>query len=140
MSSASPAAARTCTVDLTLDLSAPRVSRHLIDLLLPQWGVTDRDLIEAAALVVSELVTHALVGSVDGGPATVGVELAEEQLRLWVLDRSADVSLPRPSTGSAEDARGLLVVGQIATRWGIEREPEGRRAYAEVPLLAAPVP
>ena len=139
MSSAAPAPARTCTVDLTLDLSAPRVSRHLVDLLLPQWGVTDRDLVDSAALVVSELVTHALGGSDDGTAATVGMELTEGLLRLWVLDRSADVPPQRPARTSAEDARGLLVVGQIAARWGVERVPEGRRAYAEVSLLPAPV-
>lgn len=126
-----------CTVDLTLDLSAPRVARNLIDLLLPHWDVRDADLIDSAGLVVSELVTHALVASDDGGPATVGVELAEELLRLWVLDRSAGVPLQRPAATSADDVRGLLVVGQIAARWGIERDPEGRRAYADIPLRSA---
>lgn len=138
MSSASPASLRTCTVDLTLDLAAPRTSRNLLDLLLPQWGVHDPDVLDGAALVASELVTHALVQSDDGGPVTIGVELHEEALRLWVLDRSPAVPEQRGPRSGPGDARGLVIVGQIAVRWGVEPHSGGLRSYADIPLQPVP--
>ena len=138
MSSASPAPERTCSVDLTLDLAAPRTARNLLDLLLPQWGVRDPDVLDGAALVVSELVTHALVQSDDGGPVSIGAELQEDTLRLWVLDRTPAVPVQRGPRTAPGDARGLVIVGQIAVRWGVETHPDGLRSYADIPLLPVP--
>lgn len=129
----SPSALRACQVDLTLDRGAPRAARNLLELLLPEWGV--RDVVDAAVLVLSELVTHALVQSDEGGTVTVGAELHRDVVRLWVLDRSPTVPTQRAPRLTADDARGLVVVGQLAARWGVENHDGGVRAYAEVPLL-----
>lgn len=129
---------RACQADLTLDLAAPRAARHLLDLLLQQWGVDDGDVLDGASLVLSELVTHALAQSDDGGPATIGVDLHEHALRLWVLDRSPAVPAQRGAGVTADDARGLVIVGQLAERWGVEPHDGGLRSFAELPLLAVP--
>lgn len=139
MPSASAAPLRTCRVDLTLDLAAPRTSRSLLHLLLPQWGLHDPDILDGAALVVSELVTHALVQSDDSGPVAVGVELRDDTLRLWVLDRSPGGPAQGGSRVGTADARGLVIVGQIAVRWGVENLGDGLRSYADLPLLPVPV-
>ena len=138
MSSGPPSPLRACSVDLTLDLTAPRTSRHLLDLLLPQWGLHDQDVLDGAALVMSELVTHALVQSADGGPVTIGIELQTEALRLWVLDQTPAVPEQRGPRPGPDDARGLVIVGQIAVRWGVVPHAGGLRSYADLPLLAVP--
>ena len=127
-----PAPLRTCSVDLTLDLSAPRTSRTLVDLLLRQWSVTDPAALDDAAIVVSELVTHVLVHSDDGGPITVGLDYADTLIRFWVLDRCARPAVPRQTR--TESPPGMPVVEQLASRWGVQRWPEGRCLYAELPL------
>lgn len=126
-------ARRSCTIDLTLDLAAPRASRHLLGLLLAQWGVAHGEVVDCAGLVVSELVTHVLTQSQVDGAVTVGVELGDEDLRLWVLDRSPAVPSQRsPHPGA--DGRGLVVVGRLATRWGVEPHDGGLRSYADLAL------
>lgn len=137
---APPDPPRACSVDLTLDLAAPRASRALVDLLLPQWGVHDQEVRDSATLVVSELVTHALVQSDDDGrPITLGIELRPDLVRVSVLDHRPPVPAQRGSAPSVEAARGLVVVGRIASRWGVESDPAGRRSYADLPLLPVPL-
>lgn len=141
MSAALPDRPRACSVDLTLDLAAPRAARALVDLLLPQWGVHDQEIRDSAMLVVSELVTHALVQSDDddGRQVTLGIELRPDLVRVSVLDQRPPVPAQRGSAPSVEAARGLIVVGQIASRWGFGSEPVGRRSYADLPLLPVPL-
>ena len=125
---------RVCSVDLTLDLSAPRTSRALVDLLLRQWAVTEADVLDSAAIVVSELVTHVLVHSDDGGPITLGVDLSAAVVRFWVLDRTPRSAVPRQR---AEPSPGMPVVEQLSSRWGVQAWPEGRCLFAELPLDGA---
>ena len=134
----SPAAARrTCSVQLTLDLAAPRAARRLLLLLLTQWGVDDPDVHDGASIVVSELITNVLVHCDDGGPATLDIELHETRLVLSVLDGSPVVPTQRTPDDEAESGRGLGIISQIASGWGIEPRPTGKRVYAELPLLTA---
>ena len=123
---------RACSVDLTLDLSAPRTSRALVDLLLRQWGVTDADVLDSAGIVGSELVAHVLVHGDDGGPVTLGLDLSATTLRFWVLDRTPRPAVPRQSR--TEPPPGMPVVEQLSSRWGVQAWPEGRCLYAEIPL------
>lgn len=126
-------ALRTCAVDLTLDLCAPRAARRLVDLVLRQWGVQDQDVLDGAAIVVSELVTEALVGGDDIGPVTVGVELLASRLRLWVADPAPAV----PAQRSPDDAVGFAIVSRIAQHWGLEAAGSGTRVYADLPVEQA---
>ena len=127
---------RTCSVDLTLDLSAPRTSRKLVTLLLEQWGIDDREVLDGATIVVSELVTNALVHGDDGGPITLGMDLHDQQVILWVTDRATAVPAQRAAAPADENGRGLSIVSQLAIRWGVEPTPTGKRVYAELPLPA----
>lgn len=128
------APSRSCALDLALDPTAPRVARSLLALLLRQWAVDDQDVADDAALVLSELVTNALLHCEGGGPITVRLELQDDRLRLEVADRSPAVPAQRVASPNAEDGRGLDIVSQIAARWGVEPRPGGKRVYAELPL------
>lgn len=128
---------RTCAVDLTLDLAAPRAARTLVALLLRQWGAADDGVLDGASIVVSELVTNALVHCDDSGPITVGLELREAQVLLWVRDSSPAVPAQRRADEQAEDGRGLDIVSQIASHWGIEPQATGKRVFALLPLSPA---
>lgn len=117
-----------------MDLAAPRTARHLLTLLLPQWGVTDQEVIDSATIVLSELVSNVLVHCDDGGPVTVGMELRDAELVLWVADGSPAVPRQRVAGADAESGRGLSIVGQLARRWGVEPHPVGKRVFAELPV------
>lgn len=130
------ALSRTCTAQLTLDLTAPHAARRLVLLLLNQWGATDEDVLGAATVIVSELVTHALLHADGSGPAELHLALsaAESRLVLSVVDPSPVVPAQRAADDEDEPGSGLSLVGQIASRWGVEPHPAGTRVFAELPL------
>lgn len=126
---------RTCTVDLALDPAAPSAGRSLVRLLLRQWSVEDEDVQDETALVVSELVTNALVHG--GRTATLTLALALDRVQVAVQDSSPLIPAPRTSSLDDEGGRGLEIVGLLAVAWGVEPVPGGKRVFAELDLANA---
>jgi anti-sigma regulatory factor (Ser/Thr protein kinase) len=82
---------------------------------------------ETAALLVSELVTNAVIHG--RTRATLVAERPGNVLRVSVVD--ADPQMPDPGKETPEDAesgRGLRIVAAVADRWGVETLPEGGKA------------
>jgi anti-sigma regulatory factor (Ser/Thr protein kinase) len=103
---------------------------------------------DVVALLVSELVTNAVVHSASGhadGTLLVGYQLARdeldsERLRLRVEVRDlGSPGYPRRCRHGLESSgrRGLEVVEALASRWGVGRHPRGRLVWFELEL--APV-
>ena len=131
-----PCVTRSCTVDLAVDLAAPRTARHLLRLLLAQWGICDEDVVGDAVLVVSELVTNACVhAEATGGALTIGVEAGDE-LVVWVADAHPGVPAQRSGGLDAESGRGLEILSQLAVRWAVEPRDAGKRVVAALQLQA----
>ena len=87
------------------------------------------DLRRTASLLVSELVTNAIVHGRTG--AFVEVELREGPvLRVSVSDDSTALlpEVDRRPDGSAEGGRGLLIVSLLAARWGVLPNDDGGKA------------
>lgn len=131
------APSRACRVELTCDLSAPRTARHLVALLLLQWGVSDQDLLDGATVVLSELVTNVVVHCADGDPVAVQVELQEDRVRLAVEDRTPVVPVQRRPGTEDENGRGLGLVTHLAVHWEVQVLPTGKRVIVELPTPAA---
>lgn len=125
--------------------SVPR-SRAALHAVLGGWGA-DQTLLEAAELVLSELVTNALRVPVPGD-RQVGVRIARSPadglLRLEVSDAGSG----RPEVRAPEDeetgGRGLLLVEAVAHRWGVEERTGGigKTVWAELKapdIVAEPV-
>jgi len=86
------------------------------------------DVRRTASLLVSELVTNAIVHGRSGTRIDIG--LRARVLRVSVYDDSA-ASLPpvdRQPRGAAEGGRGLLIVSMLAARWGSEATEGGGKA------------
>ena len=80
---------------------------------------------------MSELVTNAVVHA--GTDIDVTVQLHEGGARVEVQDRSAHLPVPRHYASLAATGRGLLMVDQLVTRWGVTsargvRRPCGSRS------------
>jgi anti-anti-sigma regulatory factor len=91
----------------------------------PMESLWVQELVDRAVLVVSELVTNAVVHT--KGPVRLRLEWRQERLQVAVADR-----LPRllrlavePGELEAEGGRGLLIIDQVASRWGVRHPPEG---------------
>ncbi|MET9153387.1 ATP-binding protein [Streptomyces griseoflavus] len=102
----------------------------------------DEPLAETLILLVSELVTNAVVHT--GRPAVLrlslpGAEAAEETVvRLEVADRSDRAPVPRCVDGEATGGRGLALVDGLADRWGWSAEGVGKRIWCELDRCANP--
>jgi serine phosphatase RsbU (regulator of sigma subunit) len=88
------------------------------------------DLADDAALVVSELVTNALLHG--GGHSGVEVSATDDGLRIAVRDRSRVPPVMGHASNESLTGRGVRVVATLATRWGAEVEDDGKVVWAEV--------
>lgn len=115
--------------------SVPR-TRALAHAVLGGWGV-DQDVLEAAELVLSELVTNALCVPVPSD-RQVGVRIARSLedglLRLEVSDAGSGRPGVRVPGDEETCGRGLLLVEAVAHRWGVEERVGGigKTVWAEL--------
>jgi anti-sigma regulatory factor (Ser/Thr protein kinase) len=76
-----------------------------------------------AVLCLSELCTNAIVHSRSrepGGSFTVRACLGYRRLRVEVTDQGGPWHSPGRASPDQQNGRGLLIVGQVASRWGCE--------------------
>ncbi|MYQ62343.1 ATP-binding protein [Streptomyces sp. SID4950] len=95
----------------------------------------DEPLAETLVLLVSELVTNAVVHT--GRPAVLrlsldGAAAESATVRLEVTDTSARAPVPRCVGGEATGGRGLALVDGLADRWGWSAEGAGKRIWCEL--------
>ncbi|MET9862475.1 ATP-binding protein [Streptomyces smyrnaeus] len=107
----------------------------------------DESLSETLILLISELVTNAVVHT--GCPAVLCMLLprrcgggtaheAVGSVRVEVADASSRAPRRRQAEGEDTGGRGLELVSGLADRWGWEHEPGGKRVWCE--LDTAPLP
>ncbi|WP_306802597.1 ATP-binding protein [Streptomyces sp. DH8] len=112
------------------DRSAVReVRRELREFLEHRSG---REQVEAAELLVSELVTNALIHTRHG--AVVTATATSARLRVEVQDFASE-DLPAPYVPNADDGthgRGLILVRSLADAWGVEAQVLGKVVWFEL--------
>lgn len=107
-----------------------REIRRDMTLALRTWGL-DR-LIDDTAMVVSELMTNAILHTETPKIGATITRIGDQAIRLEVRDRS--VREPHaPRTGNSEESgRGIALVDALASAWGWERVFGGKKVWAEV--------
>ena len=94
----------------------------------------DGELKNAAALVVTELVTNAVRHGDD--PIELHVELSDKMLRVEVADSDRQVNAVHATAMNAdwETGRGLALVEGFSQRWGADGQADrGKTVWAEIP-------
>ncbi|WP_030865488.1 SpoIIE family protein phosphatase [Streptomyces sp. NRRL S-37] len=115
--------------DLPADPAVVAEARRTSTRQLARWGLDD--LVFTTELVVSELVTNAIRHA--GGPVRLRL-IHERALVCEVFDGGATAPHLRHPRAMDEGGRGLLLVSQLAQRWGTRFVPEGKIIWAEQPL------
>jgi len=97
---------------------------------LDEWG--DHRLVEEAALLVSELVTNAVLHARSAVDLVIGRQGGHAVLRVEVHDTSA--APPRLGTFGEDtpSGRGLALVDALSSRWGVETLGSGKRIWFEL--------
>jgi two-component sensor histidine kinase len=89
-------------------------------------------MIETALLLVSEVVTNAVVHG--SGRPVLDIDVRPELLRVTVTDDAAGVpQVQRHNPVLADGGRGLQLVETLAARWGTNRRlPTGKSVWFEL--------
>lgn len=99
---------------------------------LRTWGVPPPDL-DAVLLVVSELVTNALVHT--DGRVRLDLTLVNQRLRVAVADSSPRTPVkPAGISWEATGGRGILLVEAMAAEWGTVPVSGGKQVWSEIAL------
>lgn len=99
---------------------------------LRSWNVTD-DAQDAVLLIVSELVTNALVHT--DGRVRLDLTLVNHRLRVAVADSSPRTPVKPTSIGwEATGGRGILLVEAMSAAWGSLPVSGGKQVWSEVTL------
>lgn len=93
-------------------------------------GGVQASVIEAAVLLVSELVTNAVVHA--GGTIRLTVHADAHWVRIEVEDQGRGRAVRRPAKRNEPDGRGLGVVDKLATDWGTQRRHNHKVVWCEL--------
>jgi anti-sigma regulatory factor (Ser/Thr protein kinase) len=109
-------------------------ARRAARTMLTDWRLGH--LVEDVDLVVSELVTNALLHGGGDGPAGAAaairleLQLSGGRLTCRVVDPSPLPPAPEEATETAESGRGLILVEALAAAWGWQELPDGKAVWA----------
>lgn len=115
---------------LPADPSVVSTARRLVDQQLGAWGLDDA--VFTTELVASELVTNAV--RYGGGP--IRLRLIHDTGRLLTEVTDANSASPhiRQARESDEGGRGLYIVMQVSSRWGVRHSRRDKTIWAEQKL------
>ena len=130
------ASARGVTATFAATAEAPTLARQAASPALVGWPAEWRD---AALLVISELVTNAVVHGSAGPADCVALVLRPRAgaTRIEVSDQrrgrgGAAVWTAAANGRAAGSGWGLALVATLSDRWGVEREPTRTRVWCEL--------
>ncbi|MFP1628826.1 ATP-binding protein [Streptomyces sp. 5K101] len=130
-----------CGFEVPARVESVSRARRLVSERLALWGI-DGDTRDTALLIVSELVTNAVVHS-GGHLVSCQLHYVERRLRVTVQDQGSTGTGPRVCHGLEEErGRGLLLVEAVSTAWGTYdcERGTGRVVWAELPYPVKPWP
>lgn len=100
---------------------------------------TDAEARQTALLLVSELVTNAILHA--RTELHLGVIVDEGQALVCVADRAADSPelFPRERSQTRPGGRGLALVDELSDRWGTTRYSGGKTVWFLLPVASRPL-
>jgi anti-sigma regulatory factor (Ser/Thr protein kinase) len=110
-------------LELRPDPGSPRMARSFVRRLLREWSV-DKPVIEDAALLVTEVVTNAVIHAKT--PIAVAVDRDEDFLRFEVSDEDGGLVTQRHPNDRDATGRGMLLVDSLAADWDVVYRDSGK--------------
>jgi hypothetical protein len=120
--------------DLPAGAVAPGTARHAVACVLWGWGYRDDEWLQALQLVVSDLVTTAVVHA--GGCLSLELYADRNRVTVAAVDHSAATRRRR----CGDNARpGLWIIGDLAAVWGVDYHAGGKRIWVELAVDSDPI-
>jgi len=108
---------------------APFNARHQVADTLRSWGCTQH--VDEVVLAVDELVTNVLLHAAAPIRLTLYAS-GEDKVWVEVHDDGTGMITTRPDDLEALSGRGLHIVEQISSSWGVVEERQGKSVWFEV--------
>jgi serine phosphatase RsbU (regulator of sigma subunit)/anti-sigma regulatory factor (Ser/Thr protein kinase) len=116
------------SVELTGDPEAVRRARAFVG---TELSNLDSNLLDSVELVVTELVTNAVLHG--AAPIRLTLAVLDGTVRVEVRDVGRRMPLQMPATGETMTGRGLALVSALSSgNWGVRPDREGKSVWAEV--------
>jgi anti-sigma regulatory factor (Ser/Thr protein kinase) len=128
---------RSAVYPLGAHSASPGIARARVSRFLE--GRTGPELGGIAALIVSELVTNAVVHGCE--PIRLQLRIDAGVLHIDVSDSDPGVdavAAPAPGDRTTVSGRGLRIVETLADTWGVAPDGRGKTVWATMPLRTAP--
>ena len=122
---------RRLTTHLAAQRGAPREARQFVRGALAE---VDPDLVDAVELLVSELVTNAVIHA--SSAPRLEVALLPDRVRVEVQDDDPALPARRVPDEDRPGGRGLLLLDGVASSWGAEPRGDGKVVWFEVARTA----
>jgi anti-sigma regulatory factor (Ser/Thr protein kinase) len=107
-----------------------RLARYATCAVLTAWQLSHVE--EAAALLVSELVTNAVRHARGTDVVTVDLHAGRTWLRIEIQDHDRHWPQPRIPDGFDESGFGFILVAALADDWGVRETEAGKAVWAEL--------
>ena len=121
------------SVRLPAETVAARTARGLVREVLPS---SDQELLFSVELLVSELVTNAILHA--SSAPRLDVHVTGANIRVEVFDDDAAEPRQRVPGADGIGGHGLHLVDQLASRWGSEPQHDGKVVWFEIDRPASP--
>jgi anti-sigma regulatory factor (Ser/Thr protein kinase) len=116
------------SLSLPEDLRSAKVARRVVADMLSELPASSRD---TAVLLVDELVSNALVHT--NGGLRLRVTVVGQVVRVDVFDRAQrEPVMQREMSPGQEHGRGLRIVDSLASEWGVDQMPHGKRVWFRI--------
>lgn len=89
-------------------------------------------MIELTVLVANEVVTNAILHA--RTEVSLSVRMRPGHVRVEVTDMSHAQPVQRPTSADATGGRGIALLDAMATRWGVEELPDGKRVWFDMAI------
>jgi DNA-binding NarL/FixJ family response regulator len=113
---------------LSPDAPSARQARRFVDETLRRWECDD--LLDTVELLVSELVTNAVIHA--RSDVDVSVQLLPDRVRIEVADQSPEGIRRKALTPDGSSGRGISMVESLALAWGVTTHRSGKAVWFEV--------
>lgn len=123
--------AESASLELDATEASSATARRFVRQFCEEWGLSP--LTDAALVVVSELVTNAIVHA--RSSCEVRLIRKPNVLRIEVVDSGVGVPDVLDPDVESEGGRGMLLTSAYSAAWGVDSEPAVKVVWAELPLL-----
>ncbi|WP_246096747.1 ATP-binding protein [Streptomyces botrytidirepellens] len=125
------AAIREYRQELTAHPQDLKVLRWTVRAHLRHWGFDQ--LVEAATLGVNELLSN-VDKHTESASCVLTLQRQPAGVRVTVSDTSTDLPVVRAPDWAAESGRGLVLLRELATSWGVKPTAEGKDVWFEIEI------